>query len=203
MSIIDLITQILGNLKSQSTKEMVDHCSEEFEPTESFEPASFGPIDKREADILAKLYPPFAEKVLPVLERARTEGFSIYIFEGMRTIERQAELYAKGRDIKGNVINKKLVVTNALPGTSFHNYGLAVDLVFKVDGEWSWDSKLPWKRIGEISREIGLEWAGTWLKFSEMPHHQISLPYITWRDLKKWYDLNGLANVWKEVGTRI
>ena len=166
-----------------------------------------GPIDQREADILAKLYPPFAAKVAAVLLKARQENMHVFIFEGMRDMKRQEELYAKGRDANGNVVNKKLVVTNAKPGSSYHNYGLAVDLVFdgipstpKVD--WSWDGSMPWARLGQIGQECGLEWAGSWKSFPEAPHHQILAPGVKWRDLKAWFDVGGLANVWKEVGSR-
>ena len=44
-----------------------------------------------------------------------------------RSIQEQNELYAIGRTIKGNK------VTNAKGGQSYHNYGLAFDIVILLD----------------------------------------------------------------------
>jgi hypothetical protein len=46
-----------------------------------------------------------------------------YIYEGRRTMQRQAELWAIGRTTLGKI------VTKARPGQSYHNYGLAFDWV--------------------------------------------------------------------------
>ena len=45
------------------------------------------------------------------------------IYCGRRTMEEQAALYKIGRSVKGKI------VTNARPGESYHNYGLAFDWV--------------------------------------------------------------------------
>jgi peptidoglycan L-alanyl-D-glutamate endopeptidase CwlK len=64
-------------------------------------------------------------------------------------------------------------VTKAQPWESYHQYGLASDLVLFVDGQWSWDTSGPraawWKRMQELGRANGLEA----LSF-EMPHLQIT-----------------------------
>jgi len=46
-----------------------------------------------------------------------------------RSIQEQNELYDIGRTIKGNK------VTNAKGGSSFHNYGLAFDIVILLDND--------------------------------------------------------------------
>lgn len=51
----------------------------------------------------------------------------IQVFEALRDHKRQAELYAQGRTAPGPI------VTNAAPGTSWHNFGFAVDVVFDAD----------------------------------------------------------------------
>jgi len=47
---------------------------------------------------------------------------------GYRSLDEQAALYAQGRDSSGQVVDPAAVVTDAPPGSSPHNYGLAVDL---------------------------------------------------------------------------
>lgn len=163
----------------------------------------FQPYDQREADLLAALYQPFAEQVKQLLKTAREQGLMVYIFEAERSMERQAALYAQGRDGAGNIVDKKKVVTYAKPGSSFHNYKLAVDLVFDGDQskpkiQWSWDGKLPWSKLGALGESFGLEWAGHWKNFVEFPHFQWKTPYKA-SALKAEYDKGGIEAVFKLV----
>jgi peptidoglycan L-alanyl-D-glutamate endopeptidase CwlK len=101
--------------------------------------------------------------------RCAAEGYDLTITQGLRTMEQQAKLYAQGRSSPGTI------VTYATPGYSWHNFGLAFDVMFT--GE-SWDEMnsrawLPkWTRIGEIGEHIGLEWGGRWRKPKDLPHFQ-------------------------------
>lgn len=90
------------------------------------------------------------------------------LFEGARTPERQADLYCEGR-VPGIGTPGKFT-TFALPWRSRHQYGLAQDRVFFVNGVWSWvePEKGMWSRYWEIARDCGLEP----LKF-EAPHVQL------------------------------
>jgi D-alanyl-D-alanine carboxypeptidase len=60
-------------------------------------------------------------------------NLSVQIASGYRSLEEQAELYAEGRTAD-QIANRVSLhgtggsVTDAPPGTSAHNYGLAVDL---------------------------------------------------------------------------
>lgn len=84
------------------------------------------------------------------------------------------------------------IVTNAGPGQSLHNYGYAWDGCPLWNGKLIYDDKehnrVPdpiedelWKAYGECAREAGLEWAGDWKRFREMPHCQ--MPHTDWREL--------------------
>ncbi len=85
---------------------------------------------------------------------------------GTRTYEEQAALYAKGRTAPGPK------VTNAQPGHSWHNFGVAWDfVVFDAAGQPLWESPLM-DRCGEIGEALGLEWGGRW-KFQDTPHLQL------------------------------
>ncbi len=94
----------------------------------------------------------------------------------LRTFKEQDELYAKGRTTTGPK------VTNAKGGQSYHNYGLAVDIVLIVDGKVaSWntkadydkDGKSEWQEIVSIFKKYGWDWGGEW-KFVDAPHFQKS-----------------------------
>ncbi|MEN9389317.1 MAG: Cellulophaga phage phiSM [Candidatus Parcubacteria bacterium] len=97
-----------------------------------------------------------------------------------RTFAEQDALYAQGRTKKG------AKVTNAKGGQSYHNYGLAIDIVLLVDTDGngsfetaSWDSKTDfdrdskadWQEVVAIFKRYGYEWGGDW-KFVDAPHFQ-------------------------------
>jgi len=76
-------------------------------------------------------------------------------------------------------------VTNAKGGMSYHNYGLAIDIVLIVDGKSaSWeikkdfdgDGKADWMEVVAIFKSFGWEWGGDW-RFFDAPHFQKTLGY--------------------------
>ena len=82
---------------------------------------------------LSGLWPPMAAAVDYLLQYAAYYSLSGLIVSGYRTPGQQAELYLQGRTLAevANRVSKTIgvggVVTNAFPGRSPHNYGLAVD----------------------------------------------------------------------------
>jgi peptidoglycan L-alanyl-D-glutamate endopeptidase CwlK len=87
--------------------------------------------------------------------------------------------------------NAKPQVTKAKGGQSYHNYGLAIDIVLIVDkdgdGKYetaSWDvkadfdgdGKSDWMEVVAIFKRHGWEWGGDW-KFYDAPHFQKTLGY--------------------------
>lgn len=82
---------------------------------------------------LSGLWPPFAEAVRYYLYWADHYSIPVTIVSGYRPLEEQRRLYAMGRtpwEITKKVkkYGKGGSVTDAPPGSSAHNYGLAVDL---------------------------------------------------------------------------
>jgi hypothetical protein len=93
----------------------------------------------------------------------------IRITEGFRSIERQNELYAQGRTTPGNI------VTNAKGGESFHNYGIAFDIVFIETGYNP--PAVDWDIVGFLGKRLGFEWGGDWKSFVDKPHFEMPLKY--------------------------
>jgi peptidoglycan L-alanyl-D-glutamate endopeptidase CwlK len=103
-----------------------------------------------------------------VLDACKARGVTLLVTCTRRSNKEQAELYARGRTTAGPR------VTNAKPGSSAHNYGLAMDVVPLRAGKAIWDAKAPeWQVYGEEVRRVGLEWAGDWTRFREFPHCQV------------------------------
>jgi peptidoglycan L-alanyl-D-glutamate endopeptidase CwlK len=93
----------------------------------------------------------------------------------LRTDKEQNELYAQGRTKPG----KK--VTNAKGGHSYHNFGLAFDIVLIIDNkEASWDTLkdfdgdkvADWHEVVQVAKKYGWEWGGDWTGFKDAPHFQ-------------------------------
>ena len=100
----------------------------------------------------------------------------------LRTIAEQDALYAQGRTKPG----KK--VTNAKGGSSYHNYGLAIDICLILDGkEASWDTSKDfdkdgisdWMEAVAIFKSRGWEWGGDFKSIKDAPHFQKTFGFTT------------------------
>lgn len=114
------------------------------------------------------------EPFLAVVEKAMaSKGVAVEVISGLRSWAAQAALFAQGRTKPGRI------VTKALPGSSWHNYGLAIDLGLFSNGVYL-DEVDPrradalYAEIGRIAQVHGIEWAGNWKTFQESPHFQVT-----------------------------
>lgn len=139
--------------------------------------------DEKSVERLATLHP-----------LLRNEGLEIYadivealkgkaicrIAYAIRSFAEQDALYAQGRTKPGKI------VTNAKGGESYHNYGLALDIVLLKDTDGngsfetaSWETDIDfdgdgvadWKEVVKIFKMYGWE-AGIDWKFKDAPHFQ-------------------------------
>ena len=116
---------------------------------------------------LNDLLPIVRVRVKVFIAACADDGIHIIPTSTFRDVESQNELYAQGRTKPGRI------VTNAKGGFSFHQYKCAVDVVPIVAGKPRWDVEDDvWQKIGALGKEAGLEWAGEWVHFKEMPHFQ-------------------------------
>jgi hypothetical protein len=125
---------------------------------------------------ITKLFPRVERDIKTFLKLAKEKGIPCRVTEGFRSIERQNELYAQGRTTKGNI------VTNAKGGESFHNYGVAFDIV-PLAGYNIKSSQ--WAILGEIGTSLGYDWGGYWKGgFVDKPHYELTFNY-TLKDFQK------------------
>lgn len=132
---------------------------------------------KRTIENLGSLNKKALAKFEPFLQEAelamQSEGVTIEVISGLRSWSAQAALFAQGRTRQGRI------VTKARPGSSWHNYGLAIDLGLFKGGKYL-DSANPtyadklYAIIGKIAAKHGIEWAGNWKSFTETPHFQMT-----------------------------
>jgi len=110
------------------------------------------------------LDPEFVTKLNLFEKQLADHGIRVMMPCGYRSIAEQNRLYAQGRTKPG----KK--VPNARGGYSWHNFALAADYAFVVNGKPTWDG--PWDVFGKTARECGLEWGGDFKSIVDRPHVQ-------------------------------
>lgn len=128
---------------------------------------------------LGTLHPKVRTDFKQFIEDAE-EGLNITlrISQALRTMEEQQSLYDLGRTKSGSI------VTNAKPGSSYHNYGLAVDLVVMVDGKLDWNYDMG--KLVTYAIKHGIAWGGNWKKFKDKPHFEKTFG-INWKDMLSKY----------------
>lgn len=114
---------------------------------------------------LEDLHPSVADKAQQLVKLAEAQDIEILVTSTLRTFEEQADLFAIGRTKPGDI------VTNAKAGESWHNFGLAFDVVPLVNGKAVWDNPF-WNRIGELGKQAGLVWGGDFKSFKDKPHFE-------------------------------
>lgn len=145
-------------------------------------------IDKAHPSIRAKLRKDYLDCNNTVLGKGvRLRFASVY-----RSFKEQQVLYEQGRSKPGKI------VTNAEPGESFHNYGLAFDIVLLYDRDGngtfeaaSWDRKedfdqdqiADWQEVINFFEKRGYR-NGAY--FGDHPHFDITFG-LRWHNLKKRY----------------
>lgn len=121
-------------------------------------------MSSRRIEDLDKRIQPIIKNFLDEANKV-TSPWLTFITDGFRTYAEQAELYASGRTKEGKIL------TNAKPGTSNHEKGLAVDIAFQNGGVLSYDQSL-YDKIVPIAKKLTLDWGGDWTGFPDRPHFE-------------------------------
>lgn len=136
--------------------------------------------DSKSNDVIGKLHPKIRVRVSQFIDDLFKQGIKYRLYSGNRTFEEQSELYGKGRTeaelITANVDKKyarptEKRVTNAKPGSSFHNYGLGFDGVEIVNGNAIWENPRK-QQIADTAKKYGFFWGGDFTSFKDEPHFE-------------------------------
>lgn len=140
-------------------------------------------IDERSVKHLNTLIPEvqnaFTDFLVEARELVAKQGLDYKVICGTRSWNEQAALYAKGRTAPGPK------VTNAKPGSSMHNFGLAIDCgVFKgkvyMDDSTPADKRIAdmmHKQVSTLCAKHNLRWGGNFKKLYDAPHFEYNTPY--------------------------
>jgi peptidoglycan L-alanyl-D-glutamate endopeptidase CwlK len=155
--------------------------------------------DQITIDRIKLLHPLLIDEVNEIydeISKALGTGVICRFAHTLRTNKEQDLLFAK-----------KPKVTNARGGQSYHNYGLAIDIVLLLDKDKnntyetaSWNTKLDfdkdgesdWMEVVKIFKMYGWDWGGDW-KFIDAPHFQKTFG-LSIKQLQKLTDNKGGIN---------
>lgn len=126
---------------------------------------------------LEDLQPQVRAMAEQLLARSAVAGIPLTVTFTRRSMATQAALYAQGRTCPG------CIVTNARPGYSFHNFGLALDVVptdllslprwgDTPDHQARTDAL--WAKAGAIGKALGFRWGGEFTHLIDRPHFEWS-----------------------------
>ncbi len=100
---------------------------------------------------LTGLHPQMIQRYTQIDSLLDANGVFIRLTDGLRTFAQQAADYARGRTTPGNRI------TDAPPGHSWHQYGMAFDCCVLLNGGVDYDITTPqWKKIYALAPTCGL-----------------------------------------------
>jgi peptidoglycan LD-endopeptidase CwlK len=111
------------------------------------------------------LDPDFRQRLLGVFKLMREQhGLEMVLIEGYRSPERQTELASMGPN-----------VTHAAAGESWHQYGLAADCAFLINGRVVISELNPvamrgYTLYGDVAQSFGLTWGGSWRRIKDLGH---------------------------------
>lgn len=135
-----------------------------------------GPLDPRSEAVLATLLPPVRNRFRLFLRQAQAiaakRGLRYIAIQGTRGWDEQKKLYAQGRTAPGKI------VTRAKPGSSWHNFGVAIDCgVFNASGAYLDETQealanLVHEMMADTAIAFGLEPGSRWTTFRDTPHYQ-------------------------------
>lgn len=114
------------------------------------------------------------------INRRLPKGVRLRFTHTLRTVAEQNALYAQGRTIKGSI------VTWVKGGFSYHNYGLAFDIVILLDKDnngtfesLSWAIDKYWLQVSEFFKSKGWSWGGDWKTKKDNPHFEMTFGKTT------------------------
>lgn len=132
--------------------------------------------DQHSIAAVALLHPKVREMFTGFITDAETAlGITLRVVQGLRTFPEQQAIYEQGRTKPGPI------VTKAQAGESYHNYGLAVDIVPLINGGKDLDWNYKFSELEPFALPYGITWGGHFSS-PDLDHFENKLGH-NWRDL--------------------
>jgi len=152
---------------------------------------------------LQDLHPLLSAKIRQLDSILDAEKIAVQVIQGTRSWSAQSILYAQGRTTPGPI------VTNAPPGHSWHQFGLAADLcpavAYDPAGAFvpDWNASHPaWAVMIAKGEALGLYSGSECCSIKDMPHFQLTgrFPVSPDGEVRQLFLDGGTQAVWEESG---
>ena len=149
--------------------------------------------------------PALAAKIHSLALMLADENIVFRVTQGLRSWNDQQQLWLQGRDANGNVVDPTKIVTKAPPGHSWHEFGLAIDLVpmNQEPPQPDWNAAHPvWTRIISVGESLGLFSGSEFHSIKDIPHLQLTgiFPESPTEEVRQIFQNAGMEAVWTEAG---
>jgi peptidoglycan L-alanyl-D-glutamate endopeptidase CwlK len=160
-------------------------------------------VDSVSEQRLLQVAPGLARLIRQLAASLAAESVYVRVVQGMRSWDAQNVLYAQGRSVPGSI------VTNVQGGYSYHNFGMAVDLVpseFAPDQPYNpdWNPQHPtWKTMETAGVALGLDSGAEWRTFPDAPHFQLTNQFPEAEpsdEVRQLFTDGGMQTVWEAAG---
>jgi peptidoglycan LD-endopeptidase CwlK len=149
---------------------------------------------------LSQVIPELAAQIELLDSAMVKQGILIRVVQGLRSWEAQEALYAQGRTAPGEI------VTDAPPGHSMHEFGLAVDCMpslnpvgqpYAPDGI---GGSPRYVAMVAAAESLGLVSGSTWVSLKDWPHLQVAgVPASPTNQMRADFSSGGLPLIWSNV----
>lgn len=136
--------------------------------------------DANNEELISKLHPDARSIFTQFAYDCKNAGIPIWIFSGLRSFAEQAKLRSLWENDKKNQIQA------AEAGSSYHNYGLAIDVyVYDFTKEEFVKDIFLYRKIEPLATKNGLRWLGSRMK---KENHHFDYNQVPTKDLLKAYN---------------
>ena len=149
---------------------------------------------------LSQVIPELAAQIELLDSAMVKQGILIRVVQGLRSWEAQEALYAQGRTAPGEI------VTDAPPGHSMHEFGLAVDCMPSLNAigqPYSPDGvggSPRYVAMVAAAESLGLVSGSTWVSLKDWPHLQVAgVPASPTNQMRADFSSGGLPLIWSNV----
>lgn len=148
---------------------------------------------------LSGVAPELRRRATLMLEELEADGIPVRVTCGLRTMMEQQTDWEQGRSRPGRII------TQARPGYSDHQFGMAIDVVPMTlpHGQPDWNDTHPvWATIVATGEKYGLIAGARFLHNPDEPHFQLTgtFPVTPTDDERSLLMRFGMLAVWKTAG---
>jgi peptidoglycan LD-endopeptidase CwlK len=167
------------------------------------------PISDLSNQRISTLYPGLQQQAEQLLKLCAEVIKPMNIVQSFRSMDDQLSIYKIGRHYTEGqwlIVNSAEIRTNARPGLSFHNYGLAFDCAFS--GNDPYLKQIPesqrddiWNKYGELVKKCGFRWGGDFVLKNgahDKPHAELSYG-LSIHECLELYTQEGKLGLWKYI----